>query len=1814
MASEPDAGLGLPTEEVRTVMANCHQGDASFGDFAGTQCTAVAFMAILMSIFFVPIHQWGDHDIRQAITQGSHLHSTILQTQHVDNASQRIQLLHSELPNELTLVNGMVANVNTMVDNVFGVVRDDRAGYLTDIGFNINEAFAVSFALSSTLLVTFGGSTVAIFYCDDQYMIFDSHARDHVGRPSAEGSAVILKFWDLEAMLVYIKTNYHEMPFEISPIKAMSTTSTTKVQSNSSAHSCSSDISVERNIHLGSNSAQTKSSSDSDHNYYKRPLTHNSNISTNETQCKSNRLSNSFAFDHLYHINSDIDMMPNPPTYDSLFQQQQPHCLQNHSYCTGEDTDVNQLFHSHMSCDNFSVTDTGHNFYSTCSEDIFNESSNYTYGITSYAESNDRTVQFAQQCCVSCEDSLHHDSFPHVIIPQFLSQTTGSNNSSTNTNSTANTAVNSQCTLKELSSVKHDNNVNCKFKTFIAEQMSETCSVCNRILYPSVSKKVNFDNDASEALHLDVDSIICASCYAKCKKNCIPPLAYVYNVLDPGEIPQELQGLWVIEKRLVSLIQVFLTIVLLPGNQLSQHGLAINLPVDLDTQTNDFFSGVCNYQSIMKVVCERPNSYPTVVLARPSAVREALLWLKSYNHLYSAVTIPMSVMNADTNDNISDVIREEIGTVAVNHSSSHLNNNQYANLPILTSQPINLKNTISGESKTFPWLYPYGRASLHADRPLRITDTQYFQSRIYNRDSRWRCDIPYLMVALNILEYERLCSSVQIYMRTCKTISSRPLTGESQLLPYSAGELLNINTNSDIQSQSYMFTKSIRGTAAYWRDVLHKLLAMIQSLGPPDFFLTLSCNDNWPELKEALQQDSQSGTSTIQNNPFVAAFAFQRRWQGLLTYVLKSPNSPLGNLKDFFIRVEFQNRGSPHLHIFIWSSLGLDVNTASTTDVVNLINQTISSTIPSADIDREMHQLVNQFQVHHHTFTCTKGRQNFCRFHFPHPPCTHTRLLYNADTIATRRGRFYETYRLPSDSMVNFYNPAILRYWRANMDLQIVGNIQSCAYYVFKYACKAEPEDLTHALRSMFTNDAFWSLPIKTQKFRIGIEVLRSRKISAQEAIYRLCGMKLYSTSRTFLNLNTFPPQQRYKLLRPVQERMHLSETCTNEHDLFQSNILDYYRARPVTLNHSSFYHFASHYKIVNANNTTPLSRTTYFQLNEPYNSKYAQSRLKIVIIQPTYCRQNTQLFYYSSLLLYFPHRSEADLLSTYNDYETAFLHQQHRFDVNSIRMQNQEVILENAVRRIRLLMLDTSSNHNITMSESTPFIAPDYASLNIPKDISPNSTRVPPGYDINNTSEQWHDLTVLSVDTQTLENRIRNLSTDQQHVFDVIKQHYTSWPNQPTPLRVFITGGGGTGKSYLLQVIADYLRLCHPKVSNNDPVIIAAPTGVAARNIHGVTLHYAFRLPVQHGYESSLHTLSPRTLKHLQSKMQTFHTIIIDEISMISAKTFTHIHHRLCSIANSTTPFGNYNIICFGDFFQLRPVRGHYLFTEPTLWHLFTPYFLQANMRQQNDSNLIEVLNAIRLGHVYPHHLQLLLERHISNFPDVDLSAYLHIFPTIKEAQLHNSNMQARLNPDYITHDAQHVFSSYDPQAGSTPPDNLIPSDDRDAGGLPHQLKISVATRVMLLRNLLTSQGLVNGAMGYVHDITIQNAQIITIYVKFDEPTTGVSMQNPEHNNSVPIEMYRQEFTYQGRNIERIQFPLQPCWACTVHKTQGLTLNTACISIGRTLFQAGQAYVALSRVRSMSTLYIIDLSPSKIYADDKVISEYSRLHDHENS
>ena len=148
-----------------------------------------------------------------------------------------------------------------------------------------------------------------------------------------------------------------------------------------------------------------------------------------------------------------------------------------------------------------------------------------------------------------------------------------------------------------------------------------------------------------------------------------------------------------------------------------------------------------------------------------------------------------------------------------------------------------------------------------------------------------------------------------------------------------------------------------------------------------------------------------------------------------------------------------------------------------------------------------------------------------------------------------------------------------------------------------------------------------------------------------------------------------------------------------------------------------------------------------------------------------------------------------------------------------------------------------------------------------------------------------------------------------------------------------------------------------------------------------------------------------------------------------------------------------------------------------------------------------------------------------------------------------------------------------------------------------------------MLLRNIMTSSGLVNGATGVVEEIEFNSNRVVeSIYVIFDDANVGRILQRKEKCNSIPITLYRQNFRYNGRSITRIQFPLCLSWACTIHKVQGLSLDKAVLSLGGEVFACGQAYVALSRIRQLQGLFLESFSPQKVMASKDVIDEYKRL------
>ena len=231
-----------------------------------------------------------------------------------------------------------------------------------------------------------------------------------------------------------------------------------------------------------------------------------------------------------------------------------------------------------------------------------------------------------------------------------------------------------------------------------------------------------------------------------------------------------------------------------------------------------------------------------------------------------------------------------------------------------------------------------------------------------------------------------------------------------------------------------------------------------------------------------------------------------------------------------------------------------------------------------------------------------------------------------------------------------------------------------------------------------------------------------------------------------------------------------------------------------------------------------------------------------------------------------------------------------------------------------------------------------------------------------------------------------------------------------------------------------------------------------------------------------------------------------------------------------------------------------------------------------------------------------------------------LLIYPTRKQVKEYNAqrlteltSSQPSLNVyDIVAHDTMISAPGYltDEQIQSSKS-----SDESETAGLTQTLHLANGSRVMLLRNTFTDEGLVNGAQGTVQGIEWgDESQIIPrgVYVLFDNPLIGQSLRhnsNNELHNSILIRPTTANF-YGKFNVHwsRTQIPLTPCWATTVHKVQGITLQHAVIDIGSTVFTSGMSYVALSRIQNITGLAIQNLDTKKLKASDIVITEMGRL------
>ena len=432
------------------------------------------------------------------------------------------------------------------------------------------------------------------------------------------------------------------------------------------------------------------------------------------------------------------------------------------------------------------------------------------------------------------------------------------------------------------------------------------------------------------------------------------------------------------------------------------------------------------------------------------------------------------------------------------------------------------------------------------------------------------------------------------------------------------------------------------------------------------------------------------------------------------------------------------------------------------------------------------------------------------------------------------------------------------------------------------------------------------------------------------------------------------------------------------------------------------------------------------------------------------------------------------------------------------------------------------------------------------------------------------------------------------------------------------MSGVGGSGKSFLIKTIQAQVSAIWPEKQHSLLCGVAAPTGLAAFNVGGVTIHCLFQLPIEHeGKTATYWPLSKDALKVMRNTLSQMRLLIIDEVSMVSNLTLVYIHLRLQEIFGGEKWFGGLNVLFVGDILQLPPVNAGAIFdtitskvvslklgcmTSINLWKETVVYDeLTINERQKTDKTFIPLLDEVRRGCPSPETIAT-LEHRVLNTPVIDkfeelLASHkspLCLFPTIKSCHMFNESMLDKLNTSvHETVAVDEVDETCSTQKWSKKAAeklNRLNNDCNMTAGLEAVLKVAVGARVMLRRNIDTA---VNGALGSVVSISDRYIQ-----VKFDSLACPYQVEKVKTKFLVLINCF----------VQRKQFPLILAFAVTIHKCQGLSLYCAIMDLSDQNFSPGMAYVALSRVKRLENLHLISFTPKSIMVSTQSLQEINRL------
>ncbi|XP_066412026.1 ATP-dependent DNA helicase PIF1 [Molothrus aeneus] len=395
----------------------------------------------------------------------------------------------------------------------------------------------------------------------------------------------------------------------------------------------------------------------------------------------------------------------------------------------------------------------------------------------------------------------------------------------------------------------------------------------------------------------------------------------------------------------------------------------------------------------------------------------------------------------------------------------------------------------------------------------------------------------------------------------------------------------------------------------------------------------------------------------------------------------------------------------------------------------------------------------------------------------------------------------------------------------------------------------------------------------------------------------------------------------------------------------------------------------------------------------------------------------------------------------------------------------------------------------------------------------------------------------------------------------------------------IFFTGSAGTGKSFLLKRILGSLP---PNIT-----YATASTGVAACHIGGTTLH-AFagigsgKAPLEQCIQLAER---PGVRQHWLACQH----LIIDEISMVDGKFFDKLEAVARAVRKRDEPFGGIQLIICGDFLQLPPVckaneETKFCFQAKSWRKCIHINMELTEVRRQTDKTFVSILSAIRLGRCTEEVTRQLMQT-AAHKSERDGILATRLCTHKDDVEITNERRLQQLPGE------MHVFEALD----SDPMLVKLIDAQCPVGG---RVELKLGAQVMLAKNLDVSQGLVNGARGVV--------------VGFESEQKGLPKVRFLCGVTQLIKMEKWVIKGpSGVHLSRQQLPLKLAWAISIHKSQGMSLDCVEISLAR-VFESGQAYVALSRARSLAGLRVLDFDPKAVRADPAVLHFYRHLRHHQ--